>query len=512
MAPNEISGRRADGTSHDRSEKLAESRSLAKSGGVSFAGAAVSALMGFVLTFIVARAFGEYGAGTVLQSIAIFSITLGLVKSGMDSVGIWLMPRLMVTNPDQIRAALTFMLSIVVIGGVVGAIGLAALAPVIAGPEAPDLRVALRMLAWFVPPGAVMITALAATRGLGGILTYVLVGSIGVPVARPVLVVLVAALGGTAGLAVGAWALPVTIGMVAALLVLGRQVRDAERRGEGRRWWPPADGRRSIVRFAVPRTISVGLEQSVLWLDVVLVGVLAGTAPAGVYGGASRLIAAGLIIDTAIRVVVSPRFSSFLHQGKLESAQWMYRLAAMWLVIFSTPIYIVLGVFATAVLGWFGPGFVAGSTALGVLAIGSIITMAAGNVHSVLLMSGHSGWAAFNKFVVLVLNVIMNIVLVPMIGIIGAAIAWAVSMVVDALLAIIEVRWLVGVRVELRAVGYALIVPLVTVGGSAVLFQAVMARDSMLAMALTILVGGSLLLGWCVLDRRRLGFDLWRSR
>lgn len=501
-----------DGPASDRADRLTESRSLAKTGGTSFAGAAVSAFMGFVLTFVVARAFGEYGAGTVLQSIAAFSITLGLVKFGMDSVGIWLMPRLMVSDPGQIRGALTFMLTTVVVGGGVGGVVLAAIAPVIAGPEAPDLTAALRLLAWFVPPGAVMITALAATRGLGGILTYVLVGSIGVSVSRPVLVVLVALLGGTASVAVGAWALPVTVGMVAALLVLGRQVRRLEPEGQRPRWWLPAEQRRSIVRFAIPRTVSVGLEQSVLWLDVVLVGILAGTASAGIYGGASRLIAAGLIIDTAIRVVVSPRFSSFLHQHKLDSAQNLYRIAAMWLVVFSTPIYIVLGVFAPTVLNWLGEGFVAGAPVLGVLAVGSVITMAAGNIHSVLLMSGHSGWAAVNKLVVLVLNVVANVILVPWIGIIGAAIAWAVSMIVDALLAAFEVRLLVGIRVELRAVSYALIIPLVTVGGSGALFQAIAGRDSLLAMVLTIVVGGLLMLAWCVIDRRRLNFDLWRMR
>ncbi|UFU05721.1 oligosaccharide flippase family protein [Ruania halotolerans] len=487
-----------------------ESRLLARSGLISFGGAALNALMGFVLTFVIARTFGEYGAGVVLQAIAAFSITVGLAKCGMDSVAVWLMPRLRASDPGGARGALVFLLVVVVLAGALGGLLLAIVAPFVAGPEGEELVSALRLLAWFVAPGAVMTVALAGTRGLGGVLPFVLVGSVAVPVARPVLVAVIGLLGGAASIAVGAWAVPLTFGMIAAVLVLVRQVSALEQPDQPRRWWPTRQRTSAMVRFAVPRTLAVGLEQSVLWLDVVLVGILAGTAAAGVYGGASRLIAAGLIVDTAIRVVVSPRFSHFMFEGNVAQVQSLYRVAAMWLVLLSTPIYITLGVFAPTVLGWLGPGFVAGSDALAVLALGSVITMAAGNIHSVLLMSGHSGWAALNKLVALVLNIIGNLVLVPVIGIIGAALAWALSMMVDALLAAIEVRLLVGVRIEPRSVGYALAVPVLTVGGTAAAVQALLGRDDPIALALTIIVGGGLLVGWCALDRRRLNVDLWR--
>jgi len=135
----------------------AERQRLARSGLISFVGAATSALMGFALTFIVARAFGEYGAGIVLQAIAVYSITLGLVRFGMDSVAVWLMPRLQVDGVREIRGALSFMLLVVTGTGVLGGVALAALAPAIAGPDGTQLTAALRLLAWFVPPGALIL-------------------------------------------------------------------------------------------------------------------------------------------------------------------------------------------------------------------------------------------------------------------------------------------------------------------------------------------------------------------
>lgn len=99
------------------------------------------------------------------------------------------------------------------------------------------------------------------------------------------------------------------------------------------------------------------------------------------------------MIDSAIRVVVSPQFSSMLHLKDIKGVQNLYGIAAVWLVLFATPIYIVLAFFAPVALSLLGPDFQSGRSSLIVLCIGAIITFLAGNIHSVLLMSGRSGWA-----------------------------------------------------------------------------------------------------------------------
>ena len=47
-------------------------------------------------------------SGIVLQVIGAVSILLGFAKLGMDSVVIWLLPRLRVSSPSEIRGALLF--------------------------------------------------------------------------------------------------------------------------------------------------------------------------------------------------------------------------------------------------------------------------------------------------------------------------------------------------------------------------------------------------------------------
>ncbi|GAB3616267.1 lipopolysaccharide biosynthesis protein [Okibacterium endophyticum] len=479
-----------------------ESKALAQSGALSFVGAAASAILGFALTVVLTRSFGESGAGVVMQAIAVFTITLSLAKLGMDSVAVWLLPRLAHSDPALIRGALAQIIGFSLAGGLIGGAVI-----VIGGQHIGHDRAvgdAVSAAGWFLPAAAVLMAALAATRGLGGIGAYVAIGSIGLPLIRIAVVAGIAVLGGTLTSAALGWAAPTAIMALAALLVVWILLRGHEAAaGTAGPFRSDRELFTRVRRYAVPRTISAGLEQSILWLDVLIVGWILGSAAAGVYGGASRFVAAGLIVDTALRVVVSPRFSTLLHQGRIADVEKLYQTAARWLVIFSTPIYLMLAIFAPVVLSWLGPGFDAGAVALAVLSAGAIVTFAAGNIHSVLLMSGRSGWAAFNKGVVLVINVVGNVALIPVIGITGAAVSWAISMLADAALATVQVRRFVGIRTDLRGIGYALLVPVVSIGVPAIALRLWLGATGA-ALAISIGIGAVLFVVWCVLDRRRL--------
>ncbi|MFH5824412.1 oligosaccharide flippase family protein [Georgenia sp. AZ-5] len=483
----------------------AEARKMARGGAVSFLGAAFSALMGFVLTVILGRLLGDGGAGVVLQAMGVFMIALSLVKLGMDSAAVWYLPRVVRTDPRRIRGALLPLLLPVVVAGTLIGTGAALLVEDVLGANRtapPSLREAIEIVAWFLPAGAVTMVALSATRGLGGVRAYVLAGNVALPAMRPVAVwVAVVAGTGAVGAAAG-WALPFVPVLAVALVVLRSQVRRHEH-GQRGRVVPDRSTVRAVFGFALPRTISAGLEQSILWLDVILVGAIAGSSAAGVYGAASRVVMAGLIVDTALRVVVAPRISDLLHEDRTQDVQDLYSVAATWLMLFSAPVYILLAVFAPTVLSLFGEGFDGGASALRILCVGVLLTLCAGNIHSVLLMSGRSGWAAANKALVLAVNVLGNLLLIPVLGIAGAAAVWAFSMLADALLASAEVWRFVGVRAQVARIGYVLCLASVCAGLPAGI-SVWLLGNTLGALAAAAAGAGVLLLLWFVKDRRRL--------
>ena len=434
-------------------------RSLARGGIVGFVGAAASAILGFAFTIILSRMLGAQGAGVVTQATGVFAIVMALAKVGLDSTAIYLMPRLSLDAPEEIRATLSFMATMTVGVSTVCVLVLEAVAPLIWNEEVAG---ATRAVLWFVPIGALTLVASAALRALGNMREYVLVQNLLLPGLRPLLVALAAALTGSLAFVSVAWALPFVIVLVASWWLLLRHMPSVAD-SVGR--WPGAERRRQVIAFALPRTLTAGLEQALQWLDVLLVGLLAGDAASGIYGGAIRFIQAGMVVDTALRVVVSPQFSKLLHQGRTKDLRDLYSTASIWLVLFAAPIYALMAIFAPALMRILGESFAPGATVLVVLCIGSIVTFMAGNIHSLLIMSGRSGWAAVNKIVVLSLNVVGNLIFIPRGGMVAAAVVWAVCMVLDAAMATVQVSRFIGVTPKLSEV----VKPILVVGASAVI-------------------------------------------
>lgn len=448
-------------------------KEVGRSGAVSFVGSAGGAVLGFTLTLVLATSLGQTGAGVALQAIAVFMIAMSLSRAGMDTGVVYQLPRLVRARPSEVRGAVVLALGAAIAAGVLTA--LVVCLGTFLMTEPGDLRSALLWSLWLLPAGAAMIVGLAALRALGDVWGYVAVGSLLVPLLRPVGVLLAVGIVGATGAAAPAmlaWALPFVVGLGLVLILLTRRLRALDPADGRSRFQPEPDVARELGGFAAARVLSTTLEQALLWLDVILVGALAGAAAAGVYGTASRFVAAGLIVDTALRIVVSPIFSRLMFEKRYPETERLYRDVTVWLVWFSTPVYVLLGLNAETILGWLGPGFESGATCLVILCIGTSVALCAGNIHSLLLMSGYSGWSLINKVVVLLVNVVGNLVAVPHWGIEGAASVWAAGMLLDAVMAAVEVRLLTGLRLDPRPVGRALLAVALSVGavGGAVLW------------------------------------------
>ncbi len=484
-------------------ERQSEVRSAARGGVVTVGAAGVSAVLGFALNLMFARLLGPHGAGIVLQSIAVFTIALSFGKLGLDTTAVWCLPRFLIGEREKVKPAIIGLLVPAVVTSVlVDLVWFALMAIPHVHVFSDDVRSALLVAAVFLPAASVMTVALASTRAFGGVVPYNLIGNVAVPALRAAALILVVAMGGAATAAAFSWAVPWLLGAVAAVVVLARQVR---RRDElsALPWRRDTEVTAEIMRYSLPRSVMAGLEQAILWLDVILVGSILGATQAGIYGSAARFVSAGMIVLTALRIVVAPRFSAMLAARDLDSLSHLYLVTTRWIVLFGCPVYLTLAIFSPTVLAWFGPGFASGAESMTVLCLGSIATLAAGNVQSLLLMSGRIGWGVANKLTVLAVNLGLNLWLIPQYGINGAAVSWALSMVVDTILAAVQVHRATGISLALRPTAGALVATLlfVAVPSLAVVTWLGQGNGPLL---LALVCSGALLLTYCFLDRRRL--------
>lgn len=436
----------------------------------------ISGLAGFGLSLILGRTVGPEGNGVVFQMISVFMIASAVAKLGLDTTCVWLLPRLASDRRQDVRRATALLLVGALGGGLAAGLAVFVLAPWLS-PQNPDLLILMQVSAAFVPVASVGTVALAVTRGLGGIRPYVLIGSIGLPSARLAGVAVAVAIAASALMAGLMWLALLSITTAASLIAVRGRLRPFESPGSTSA--TPSSLARRISAYSTPRLASSVMEQAILWQDVLIVGLVTGPVGAGIYGVVSRLAQAGFIPSTSMRIVVGPQFSRMLHRGQASELAEFYGRTTQWIVLMSAPVYVLLVVNARAVLGIFGNGFEVGADALVVASIGGLIWTSAGNVQSLLLMSGRSGWAALNKLCVMIVSICLLVALVPAWGILGAALSWTIAMSLDVCLAVIVVRRGVGIRLDLGLTLLALASALISTATPAMIARMILGETAM---------------------------------
>jgi len=396
--------------------------------------------------------------------VALFMILSNLTELGADTGVVRMIPRLRATGRE--RDLRTLVWAAVVPVALAGAAA-AALVLLLAGPASQVLfgsaaqsgETFLNVLAPALPLACVLTVLLAVTRGFGRMRPFVLITNVWVPGARLVAVAAVIALIGADSAALAlAWALPLVVGITVAAVAVRRELRSRPvamaSPGVARELW----------RFSIPRALAVGCAVTVNWVDVLLVGAIAGPRSAAVYAAISRLSVIGAYGLQTIGMVVAPRMSGLLAVDDLPSLDHLYQAATRWAVIVSWPLYLLMLVFAPLFARIFGEEYSSGATALAVLAAAGLVNLATGNAMVLLLMAGKSSWNLLDSAGSMISNLALNLLLIPPFGMTGAAVAWSVSIVGTNLVSVIQVRRATGLQPFGRGYALACLLPLVCFG------------------------------------------------
>lgn len=368
----------------------------------------------------------------------------------------------------------------------------------------------LQAMCPFVVVGAVIGVLQIAARMLRGVTTFTLLQSVLLPASRLLAVMIAAAGAVTAWTAFEAWLWPLPAWLaITAVVIAAPFLRDYRLRHGSHEDERPTFGR--FWRFNAPRAVNSGLEAALEWSDVIIVAALASPAVAGVYAVATRAVRAGGIVDKAMRVAVAPRTSELLARGELAESSRLHTRVVRAMILLNWPFYLLLISMGGSVLLIFGRDFVAGWGPMALLAAATMFQTAAGMLQSILLQGGRSTWQMYNKSLAVALSIGGNLLLVPILGIWGAAMTWVVVMVTDNLLAAYQVHRRMAVHLQPRKLVTAALVPSLVfgVGGAAFTLAGGISLVT-LAVALVALVSIYAVVLWLL--RRSLEIDfLWRK-
>lgn len=441
---------------------------------LTFAGIVVNAGLAFVITWLIARFLGASATGAFFLFTSLFMIGTSAVALGADTGLVRSLSRARATDaPELLRPAVRAALLPVVLVGVVISSALILLAEPIASWLAPGegATPTVRVLAAALLPAALTGILLGGSRGLGRVRTYTAVQNLFIPIGRLALVAAAIALIRSTQSVVWAWAAPLFCAAAIAGFLLAGQLRAEAPYSAA----PTRPERREIFRqfwsFSLPRGGAVILERALDWADVLLVIALLGPRAGGIYGVVTRIVQAGNMLESALRIVLGPRLSAAIAKGDNDAAARMYLQVTQLLILGSWPFYLAVALFADTLLNLFGAEFASGAVSLVILASAMALKNTAGALQTVLLMAGHSSWQLRNKAMQLVVLLALTLILVPHWGLAGAAIAFAAGILVDTLLAGYQVHRLLRISFSPRAAARAASLPALVVAGGSLLVR-----------------------------------------
>ncbi|MBA3806811.1 MAG: oligosaccharide flippase family protein [Solirubrobacterales bacterium] len=386
---------------------------------------ASSSAIGFLVAVALARLLGGHGYGAYVFALAWASaltipaglgLNLFVVRgvAGYEVKQKWEHLRGLLIRANTLVAAAS-----IAIAAAGSAIALLTLAE--------PLRLVFVLAMALIPINALTILRQSTMQALG----RVVVGQIPEFVIRPLILIAgvgaLALVGGKVLTPVAAMLVNVAAvstafiaGVIALRKAVPEQVRSAAPKYQMREW----------VSAALPMMLIGGIWQLNGYVSTIAVGTIGGTRDAGIYSAVEKGGVLIVLLLIAANMPFAPLVARMRAKGDLAGMEHGAERIAQASVIASLPIVIFFVALPGVYLGLFGSAFTSGGTALRILVLGELFNATAGPVGAVLIMTGHERAACWGVGLGLLTTVVLTIVLVPFLGVTGAAIADAASFVV----------------------------------------------------------------------------------
>ncbi|HET9949827.1 MAG TPA: flippase [Longimicrobiales bacterium] len=178
-----------------------------------------------------------------------------------------------------------------------------------------------------------------------------------------------------------------------------------------------------------------------------LLGYFTDMSTVALYQVVIPLVALNNLASQSFVMLYEPSASRVLARGDRQGLEKLYWRSAAWVAVLSFPGFAVS--FAAAeplTLLLYGERYAAAAPILSLLAIGTFLDVAAGFNDSTLRVSGNVRWLMAVNALGAILNVTLNVLLIPPMGALGAGIATGMAMLVYAVLKQLVLRYATGVR------------------------------------------------------------------
>jgi len=194
---------------------------------------------------------------------------------------------------------------------------------------------------------------------------------------------------------------------------------------------------REILKFSWPLMLASMILILINHIDILMLGFYMDNRAVGIFSVALRISNTGVIILNSLNLVFGPLIRQLHQRKEYLKLSKIYKNVTKMLLASILIFYTIVYFFSSELMGIFGQDFEGEVMVLYLISFGNIINMSVGSAGLLLNMTGHPKYNLFTNIFVCVANIILNAIMIPRFGIIGAAIATAISIAMVNILRLI---------------------------------------------------------------------------
>ena len=403
-----------------------ESSFLIKKGGIALSVKAGGMITQYLFVFAVARMLGPAALGSFTLSFTVLQLLAILGLLGLDNLLTRKVAAAKAANrPEDIKSAFITSIKITAISSVLLSLLLFVTADYLANTvfHKPQLSTHLKVMCFALAPFVFINIHAAAFRGMKNMIGFTLYKAI-IPLFNVVFIFIgyysVLTISPTLGYTISCAIVMILYGIAWKKYSRSEEVGPVE-----------TTSTKEMVLESLPMMITGSIFFILNWIDNLVIGVYRTEVEVGLYDTAFKIASASAMILMAINAIQGPTFAEYHSKNNISKLRDSIFTSTKMLFYATLPFTLLLIIFPEWILSFFGKEFEQAATALIILSIGNFFSSITGSVGILLQMTGHQ--KPYNTIILFAAftSITLNIILVPRIGITGAAIASASAKIVQ---------------------------------------------------------------------------------
>ena len=184
---------------------------------------------------------------------------------------------------------------------------------------------------------------------------------------------------------------------------------------------------KEILKVSFPMSFSLISLLIMQSFDIYILEAYYSLSVVAYYGVAIKISAVVGIILTSINATIAPKISKLFFGNEMSELKSIIKKATMLNISLSIPLIVLIILTSNYILSFFGDNYILAKEALYIILGGQIINALCGPVGLYLNMTGRQVFFQKLLLLTLVINVVMNLMLIPKFEMVGAAISTAFS-------------------------------------------------------------------------------------